>query len=124
MKWDVVHNKEFATGCVTLAQGKKGVPIGGFLSEQLGVLWGMYSQGLLFKDKTLSPLLPEVVDRWDPKEGTISLPPRGTLTFPNVVYAPKDRDEFNKIGMHGWVKPENRVFTRPPSTASQLTLLP
>ena len=57
-------------------------------------------------------LLEEVQGKWDPACGSLSLRPRGTLTFPNVVTVPKDRDEFHNLGMHGWVKPENKTFAR------------
>ena len=75
------------------------MPIGGFLSAQFCVLWGMYREGLIFHEKDLPLLLEDVVAKWDPTIGSLSLCPRGTLTFPNVVTAPKDKDEFNKSGM-------------------------
>ena len=110
VKWDVGHNKEFTVGSVTLSQGEKGVPIGGFLSVQLCVLWGMYREGILLHETSLPLLLEQVQRKWDPTRGSLSLRPRGTLTFPNVVTVPKDRDEFHNSGMHGWVKPENKTF--------------
>ena len=112
VKWDVGYNKEFTVGCVTLSQGEKGVPIGGFLSAQLCVLWGMYREGLLLHETSLPLLLDEVLEKWNPSIGSLSLHPRGTLTFPNVVTVPRDREEFHNSGMNGWVKPENKTFAR------------
>ena len=99
VKWDVGHNKskslqwvyssleikEFTVGSVTLSQGEKGVPIGGFISAQLCVLWGMYQEGLLLHETAPPLLLEEVQGKWDPACGFLSLRPRGTLTFPNIV---------------------------------------
>ena len=51
VEWDVFHNTDFVFGSLVLAQGDKGVPIGGFLSAQLCVLWGIFRELLLFDDE-------------------------------------------------------------------------
>ena len=51
VKWDIFHNTEFVFGCIVMSQGDKGVPIGGFLSAQLCVLWGIFRELLLFDDE-------------------------------------------------------------------------
>ena len=55
VKWDIFRNIDSFFGFVVLAQDDKGVPIGGFLSAHLCVLWGVSSlhsirQSLLFED--------------------------------------------------------------------------
>ena len=74
--WDVFHNTEFVFGSVFLAQGDKGVPIGGFLFAQLCVLWGVFRESLLFDDvveekrrgdtDSFSEIINVVEKKWNP----------------------------------------------------------
>ena len=84
----------------------------------------MYREGLLFHETSLPLLLEEVLDKWNPTLGSLSLHPRGTLTFPNVVTVPKDKEEFHNSGMNGWVKPENKTFARAIIDSFPVDILP
>ena len=60
VKWDVFHNTEFVFGSVVLAQGDKGVPVGGFLAAQLCVCCGGSSVSCSF-----------LMMRWKKNDGVI-----------------------------------------------------
>ena len=45
--WDLLHNTYFCLEKILLRQGPKGVPIGGFLSAQIMVLWVIFSESVL-----------------------------------------------------------------------------
>ena len=120
VSWDVFHNTEFVFGSVVWAQGDKGVPIGGFLSAQLCVLWGVFRESLLFDDvveekrrggtDSFSEIINVVEKKWNPPLSPLMFARRGVLTFPLYVLVPKDKGTFNSVAMHGWVKPEVKVF--------------
>ena len=87
-------------GLVVLAQGDKGVPVNGFLSAQLCVLWGLFRELLLFDDEVeekgrggtdpLSESIYEVEKKWNPPLSPLMFARRGVLTFPEYVPVPKD----------------------------------
>ena len=119
--WDVFYNTEFVFGCVVLAPGDKGVPIGGFLLVQLCVLWGGGFRELLLFDNeveeqcrggadSFSEIIFEVYKKWNPPLTPSKLACRGVLTFPQYVPVPKDKGIFDSVGMHGLVEPEIKVF--------------
>ena len=58
----------------------------------------------------LSEIIFEVEKKWNPPLCPLVLAWRGVLTFPGYVLVPKDKGTFNSVGMHGWVKPELKVF--------------
>ena len=120
MKWDIFHNTEFVFGSIVMSQGDKGVPIGGFLSAQLCVLWGIFRELLLFDDEveekrrggvdSFSEIIKSVEKKWNPPLTPLHFARSGVLTFPQYVVVPKDKGTFNSAGMHGWVEPEAKIF--------------
>ena len=46
--WDLLHNTYFCLDTILLRQGPRGVPIGGFLSAQIMVLWAIFRESVLF----------------------------------------------------------------------------
>ena len=48
VKWDLYKNTFFCIGPMIMAQGKRGVPIGGFISAQCAELWCIYKEYLAF----------------------------------------------------------------------------
>ena len=48
--------------------------------------------------------------KWTPPLTPLHFACRGVLTFPQYVVVPRDKGTFNSAGMHGWVKPEAKIF--------------
>ena len=104
VKWDIFHNTEFVFGSIVMSQGDKGVPIGGFLSAQLCVLWGIFQELLLFDDEveekrrggvdSFSEIILSVEEKWNPPLTPLHFARRGVLTFPQYVVVPKDKGTF------------------------------
>ena len=65
VKWDLYKNTLFCIGPLVMAQGKRGVPIGGFISAQCTELWCMYKEYLAFTTnaETVSRQWNKVADR-------------------------------------------------------------
>ena len=63
----------------------------------------MYREGLLLHDTSLPLLLEEVLDKWNPACASLSLHPRGTLTFPNVVTVGPQRQGRIPQLWHEWL---------------------
>ena len=59
VKWDLFNNTLFCVGPLVMAQGKRGVPIGGFISAQCAELWCIYREHL-----TLTRNAVEVTKKW------------------------------------------------------------
>ena len=96
VKWDVFHNSQFVFGSVVLAQGDKGVPIGGFLSAQWCVLWGVFCGSLLFDDvvedkrrggtDSFSEISNVVEKKWNPPLSPLMFARRGVFrSRPNRI---------------------------------------
>ena len=58
--WDIHHNIWFSAGPVLMAQGDKGVPIGGFLSAQQMILWAISKERKLFEHDSFLRIMHQV----------------------------------------------------------------
>ena len=105
---------------MVLARGDKGVPISGFWSAQLCVLWGVFRELLLFDDEveekrraemdSFSEITDEVKRKWNPPLSPLMFAQRGVLAFREYVLVPKDKGTFNSVGMNRWVEPDLNFF--------------
>ena len=90
--FDLDDNVLFTAGGVILAQGGKGVPIGGFISAQAAEIWAIWKEHCVFSDQHRS----EATTRWQqiidapPKEWEDLSPP--TVRMPNSVSVTETSD--------------------------------
>ena len=56
VRWDIKHNGWFCAGPVLMAQGDKGVSIGGFLSAQQMIFWAISKERKLFRHPIMHDL--------------------------------------------------------------------
>ena len=99
---DLHRNTLFAVWGIVLEQGKRGVPIGGYISTQLMCIWALIQEHAFFEDPTKELLMKNVQTMW-PKNWTMpEIKPGPTLTFPEPAWVPRDPDVLHAHGMaHG-----------------------
>ena len=100
--WDLLHNTYFCLDAILLRQGPRGVPIGGFLSAPIMVLWA-FRESVLFSQEGMQEHMRSVqqaLSGMGMPACSYTLGPQ--LTFPQDVVLPRNRAFFKEYGMRGW----------------------
>ena len=101
--WDLLHNTFFCLDTILLRQGSRGVPIGGFLSAQIMVLWAIFRESVLFNQEGMQAHMRNVHQALcGMGMPACSYTPGPQLTFPQDVVLPRNRAFFKEYGMRGW----------------------
>ena len=111
VRWDIRHNVWFCPGPVLMAQGDKGVPIGGFLSAQQMILWAISKERKLFQHDSCMRIMSQVQTQVRRKHGvSMTFKPGPMLTFPRNNVLPKNKQFFATYGMKGWFDQHNKCL--------------
>ena len=114
--WVLLHNTFFCLDKILLRQRPKGVPIGGFLSAQIMVLWAIFCESVLLTSEGMHTHMRKVHTTMSQLPlPAYSFTPGPRLTFPRDVLLPKNKEFFAKYGMRGW-------FNQPQKTLGWVSL--
>ena len=109
--WDLLQNTFFCCDSILLRQGPQGVPIGGFLSAQIMVLWAIFCESVLL-DRDSSQKHMQTVNEGLSRKGLphCTFTPGPQLTFPKDIVLFRRRDFFACYGMRGWFDQQHKIL--------------
>ena len=104
-------NTFFCCDSILLRQGPRGVPIGGFLSTQIMVLWAIFCESVLLDRDSMQKHM-QTVNEGLSKRGLphCTFTPGPQLTFPKDIVPPRRHDFFARYGMRGWFDQQQKIL--------------
>ena len=101
----------FCCDSILLRQGPRGVPIGGFLSAQMMVLWAIFCESVLLDRDSMQKHM-QAVNEGLSRRGLphYTFTPGPQLTFPKDIALPRRRNFFACYGMRGWFDQQHKIL--------------
>ena len=109
--WELYHNTYFCVDQILMRQGERGVPIGGFLSAQLMVLYAIAQEIKIMNPTGMQKHMKKVSRKYcKEKLPAFQFSAGPELTFQRPPLAPRISTFFESYGMKGWFDPQNKTI--------------
>ena len=124
--WELYHNTYFCVDQILMRQGERGVPIGGFLSAQLMVLYAIAQEIKIMNPAGMQKRIQKVSRKYcKEKLLAFQFSAGPQLTFQRPPLVPRISTFFESYGMKGWFDPQNKTigFVSIAGTTCELQML-